>query len=249
MRGQPYAEQIAELREAIALLAGIDAYIARTGIAPTRFCWLATGDANLLKQMRKGKLPQPKTVAKILTFMERHPTPPPMPRPRARPKDEPGPTPKKLKRLLKNLVPGAPDECWPYTGTCSKRSGHGQIFWDGRLIGAHRAAYMLFVGPIENGLHVCHACDNPPCCNPAHLWLGTPQDNTRDMWAKGRGKFPEVVGEANAAAKLTEAQVLEIRASDERSFILARRYGVSPTTICDIRKGKLWAHLLEAEAA
>lgn len=248
MRSEPYEAQIIELQEAIKLLADVEDYIARTGIAQTRLVWLATGDANLLKNMRKGAVPRPATAEKLRSFMARHPIPPPIPRPRPRPKDEQGPTQKKLDRLLKHLVPGAVDECWPYTGTVSKISGHGQIFWDGRLIGTHRAAYMLFVGPIADGLHVCHKCDNPPCCNPDHLWLGTHRENMLDMRAKGRGKTPDVVGEANAAAKLTEADVLSIRASDQSGADLARHYGVSRTTICEIRKRKTWAHLEELAA-
>lgn len=86
------------------------------------------------------------------------------------------------------------DECWPWTGArvdgrkpYAKRYGvlrRGAT--DGcRRVTAHRLAYELLVGPIPAGLHVLHTCDNPPCCNPAHLWIGTHADNMADRKAKG----------------------------------------------------------------
>ena len=73
--------------------------------------------------------------------------------------------------------------CWTWTG---KRypTGYGRF---GKHY-AHRVAYELAYGPIPEGMHVCHSCDNPPCCNPAHLWIGTPKDNMQDRERKGRGK-------------------------------------------------------------
>ncbi|HXI18492.1 MAG TPA: HNH endonuclease signature motif containing protein, partial [Chloroflexota bacterium] len=71
----------------------------------------------------------------------------------------------------------------------------------------HRVAWELANGPIPDGLLVCHSCDNPPCCNPAHLFLGTDQDNVDDMRRKGRGAF----GERSGGSKVTAEQVLEIR--------------------------------------
>jgi hypothetical protein len=65
-------------------------------------------------------------------------------------------------------------------------TGYGRMTVDGRMTNAHRVAYELFIGPIPPGLIVCHRCDNPPCCNPEHLFTGTWQDNTNDAMAKGR---------------------------------------------------------------
>lgn len=79
--------------------------------------------------------------------------------------------------------------CWEFQGSRSQKMGHGRIALDdGRIRGAHRAAYELAVGPVPDGMCVLHACDNPPCVNPAHLWLGTMADNNHDRSAKGRSR-------------------------------------------------------------
>jgi hypothetical protein len=73
--------------------------------------------------------------------------------------------------------------CWEWSGFRNlARGGYGYV--EGRR--AHRVAWELANGPIPEGLHVCHRCDNPPCCNPSHLWLGTDLDNARDKIAKRR---------------------------------------------------------------
>lgn len=78
--------------------------------------------------------------------------------------------------------------CWIWTGLLQK-SGYGVIKRKQKAVRAHRAAYELYVGPIPTGLHVLHRCDNPPCVNPQHLFLGTHVDNMRDMEKKGRAKW------------------------------------------------------------
>lgn len=80
---------------------------------------------------------------------------------------------------------GGIDACWPWSGNRIAK-GYGIFTHRGRNAGAHRTAYQYAVGQIPDGLWVLHRCDNPPCCNPAHLWLGTATDNNRDMIAKGR---------------------------------------------------------------
>lgn len=80
------------------------------------------------------------------------------------------------------------DECWPYMGA-RLPSGYGYVNLrqNGNAY-AHRLAFEQAVGPIPDGMYVCHRCDNPPCCNPAHLFLGTPSENCQDKVAKGRAR-------------------------------------------------------------
>lgn len=80
---------------------------------------------------------------------------------------------------------GGPEACWPWTGARAW-NGYGQFGDGGQIHIASRVAWELSCGPIAEGLHVLHRCDNPPCVNPAHLFLGTHSDNMRDMVAKGR---------------------------------------------------------------
>lgn len=127
-------------------------------------------------------------------------------------------------------------ECWPWKASRSPR-GYGVFRLRYQQWRAHRLAWTFSNGPIPSGLLVLHRCDNPPCCNPKHLFVGTSADNTADMIAKGReasgdrhpsrihgsnylprgelhhsARTPEVMarGESNGAAVLTEEQVREI---------------------------------------
>jgi hypothetical protein len=88
-------------------------------------------------------------------------------------------------RLWSRIQKGAADECWPWTHKVDK-DGYGTIYADGRPRGAHRIVYLLSVGPIPDGLLVRHSCDNPPCCNTAHLIVGTQTDNVADRVSRNR---------------------------------------------------------------
>lgn len=96
----------------------------------------------------------------------------------------PLPTLSTAERLWSRVV-DQPNGCREFTG-CLNRWGYGKISFNGRPIGAHRMAWILTNGPIPDGASVCHRCDNPPCCNPEHLFLGTQDDNMADMNTKGR---------------------------------------------------------------
>lgn len=129
------------------------------------------------------------------------------------------------------------------------KSGYGSITIAGhRTINAHRLAWMLTRGPIPEGMCVCHTCDNRLCCELSHLWLGTKADNARDMMIKGRNqKFPVRHGEQIESAKLTAAQVQEIRtiyqpgSAEYGQASLARRFHVHETCISKVIRRETWA--------
>jgi hypothetical protein len=136
-----------------------------------------------------------------------------------------------------------PDDCWPWTAS-RYRNGYGQfgVSKTQRSVLAHRFGYELLVGPIPPGQRVCHTCDNPPCQNPAHWFLGTAADNSADMVAKGRGN--PVRGARHGAARLTEADVVEIRRrhqAGESGRDIAADYGLAVAYVSRIATGRRWA--------
>jgi hypothetical protein len=132
-------------------------------------------------------------------------------------------------------------DCYEWT---ANRNPHYGQFWDGeRFVGAHRWAYETFVGPVPEGLHVLHTCDNRGCVNPDHLWVGTPQDNMDDMARKGRRVRAGAAGEAHPNAKLTAADVVAIRADKRTNKAVAADYGVTWYNVNAIRRRVAWAHV------
>lgn len=91
-------------------------------------------------------------------------------------------------RFWEKVKMAGPDQCWIWTADTI--GGYGKIKVEGIHNMAHRVSYTMHKGPIPKGLHVCHSCDNPPCGNPNHLWLGTVKENMADRDRKGRGKLP-----------------------------------------------------------
>lgn len=135
------------------------------------------------------------------------------------------------------------DDCWEWS-RAKTRSGYGVLNDHGTLLYTHRIAWRLHSGAAPDPLHVLHRCDNPCCCNPAHLFLGTPKDNCDDKMAKGReGKRGTLLGAAHHQAKLTESLVLEIRQSSEPARVVARRLGVTPENIRAVRNRVTWKHV------
>jgi hypothetical protein len=138
------------------------------------------------------------------------------------------------------VLTGNPNDCWEWQG-CINDNGYG-IFWYKVVIRSHRFSYLLNKGPIENGLCVCHKCDNPSCVNPEHLFLGTQGENMKDMMTKGRAVAPK--GENHSFAKLTESQVKEIREKYASGNYLQRQlcieYNISQAAISAITRRKIW---------
>ncbi len=141
-----------------------------------------------------------------------------------------------LTRLLRHISVAA-NGCWEWTGV--RRYGYGKFHETvergrpRRQVLAHRRSWELHNGPIPGGMHVLHRCDNPPCINPAHLFLGTPADNMRDKMFKGR-----------AGGSLRTEDIPAIRAAlaaGRTQAAIAAEYGVWQTTISRVALGERWS--------
>ena len=164
-------------------------------------------------------------------------------------------------RFEEKFMPEPNSGCWLWIAACYS-SGYGAFWYQGTQHGAHRVSWMMNKGEIPDGLWVLHKCDVRACVNPDHLFLGTVQDNTRDMLSKGRSahqKDPEgfsalmseatkgvntwIRGENSPTAKLTFRKVRELRrlrANGTRCVALAERYGIHLSTVYQIISGKTW---------
>lgn len=142
-------------------------------------------------------------------------------------------------RLMRNSETG----CLEWTGG-KLRAGYGRVRVGEKSHLAHRVAFALANGPIPSEQCVCHRCDNPSCCNPDHLFLGSQSENVTDMWKKGRAY--DRTGSKNSSAKLTEDDVREIRRLKAEGAVqadLAKRFGVSTVAISLIVLRKKWVHV------
>jgi hypothetical protein len=136
--------------------------------------------------------------------------------------------------------------CWEWNGS-RKARGYGQINAGGRggaMLKAHRVSWAIHFGSIPDGLHVLHRCDNPPCVNPDHLFLGTNKDNASDC--KSKGRKASLAGEQNGRAKLNCGAVLAIRALASEGVSrdeIKDRFAISRTTVREIIERKKWSHV------
>ncbi len=163
---------------------------------------------------------------------------------------------------------GGEDSCWPWKRALNK-DGYGRFKMEGHYPMAHRVAYRQSCGPIPVDFKVCHSCDNPPCCNPRHFFLGTDVDNVADRHAKGRDargdnhglrKHPERVargvrqgaytcpekirkGACHGNSKLTDEKVLFIRTSPMSNAELASFLNMNKSHIWKVRTRRAWAHI------
>ena len=161
------------------------------------------------------------------------------------------------RRLIEKFsVPEPNTGCWLWMGGVNDKN-YGRVDVGGRMCAAHRVSYCAFVGPVAEWLMVRHRCDNPPCVNPDHLTPGTHAQNMADRAARNRtakgarhgmSLHPGSVsrGEMQGSAKLTDEDVRRIRSavgSGERGTAVARRFGVSQSTVSLIKLGKHWGHV------
>jgi hypothetical protein len=133
-------------------------------------------------------------------------------------------------------------ECIEWQGA-KDANGYGRLTIQQVQLYAHRWTWEQAFGAVPEGLCVCHTCDNPSCINLDHLWLGTHAENMADAKRKHRSRGGGAHGEAQHLAKLTEADVRDIRTSSETQVELARRYGVSQGTISNVILRKTWRHV------
>jgi HNH endonuclease len=142
----------------------------------------------------------------------------------------------------------ASNNCWNWT-LAGGTYGYGEFIVGGRKnrrkLGPHQFSYIVAYGTPNHS--VCHKCDNPKCVRPDHLWDGTQKENIQDAARKGRMRCCLLPGSGNPNAKLTEADVIEIRALYPTGLHtqkeLALRYGVNESGICNILARRTWRHV------
>lgn len=145
------------------------------------------------------------------------------------------------RRLLVSREINIDTGCWKWLGY-SDHHKYGRMSVGGRsarMTSVHRLSYMLYIGPIKQGMCILHRCDNPPCFNPKHLFIGTFKDNTQDMLLKGRG----AVGELSPQSKLCEAEVIEIRLIAEKGVsypVIADMFCIGKGAIGRIVRRETW---------
>jgi len=148
-----------------------------------------------------------------------------------------------VKRFWSRIDKNGENGCWIWTRGKHK-FGYGRINYGGTIYTAHRLAWEIAKGKIPDGMFVCHHCDNPPCCNPKHLFIGTPKDNMQDAAQKGRARNNPHYGEEHHSNKLTWEKVDRIRflweTHQHTRSELGRMFGVTHQQVQNIIDHKHW---------
>lgn len=151
-------------------------------------------------------------------------------------------------RLWEKINKRGPDDCWPWLGSVDS-SGYAMIYSREKKRNVRATHVVLELqGELQPAPHFCglHTCDNPPCCNPKHLYWGTKKQNAEDKVRRGRCAKPDSKGTRNGMAKLTEDAVRAVRrsrASGERLQSIADRFDISIALVSLIHHRKAWSHL------
>lgn len=156
-----------------------------------------------------------------------------------------------ISELLLRKIAVAPSGCWEWTG--KRQTGpcpYGHQRLRKRTYLAHRLSWEIANGPIPAGMVICHACDNPPCINPAHLFIGSRSDNQNDMYKKSRWAWNKALrtGAANHQAKLNDGKALAIFNDQRTQEQIAKEYGIAQTTVSKIKNRQSWKHIHEKVA-
>jgi hypothetical protein len=142
-----------------------------------------------------------------------------------------------LEEYWEQRVKKSPDNsCWKFA-TKGDKDGYPQIQGSkvckkANVARAHQLSYLLFRGPIPDGMFVCHKCDNPWCVNPEHLFLGSPNDNVQDMMIKGRYKHPTLTHQIGKLSKKQKREIINSR--DMTALQLAKKYNISWSRVYQI---------------
>ncbi|RPI85131.1 MAG: hypothetical protein EHM34_00045 [Nitrosopumilales archaeon] len=148
-----------------------------------------------------------------------------------------------MKNKLLSRIDIKDNGCWEWKGA-KHRQGYGNIGYKRKVCLAHRISWKLFRGDLRDDILVLHKCDNPPCINPDHLFLGSDRDNVLDSISKGR--FYRAKGKDHYFSRFSNEQIKEIRKLSESGITydkIAKLFDSHKATICHIVKRKSWKHL------
>ena len=123
----------------------------------------------------------------------------------------------------------------------NQKSRYGMTMQNGKAITMHRKAWIEANGPVPEGLEVCHRCNNTKCFNPEHLYVATHAQNIQDAY--NDGLISRQVGEEHPKAKLTNSDVVAIRADTRPNTAIAKEYGVAKSTVGRIKRRTIWRHI------